>query len=168
MSLYKRGETYWVYFVHDGRRIRRSAFTADRNEAQRIHDQQKAQLWNVKQHGHTLNDALVLWLQQSERSRNEKNAVKLFLKLYPNRPLNQITGASIASALSAKGPAHANRIINCIGAALNLAHEAGLCEAVKIPRRKPPKSRIRWLKPKEWSALDFCLIEFLKISRFCR
>lgn len=155
MSLYKIGETYYVYIVHNGRRIRRSTGSADKQEAQRYHDELKAHLWNQPKHsGHTLNDALKLWLKQSPRSRNEKNAITLLLSLYPNRPISEITGTDILDALADKGPAHANRIASIVRAALNLAKGRLVDTVPKIPKRKVPASRIRWLTYDEWQRLD--------------
>lgn len=167
MSLYKIGETYYVYIVHNGRRIRRSTGSTDRQEAQRYHDELKAGLWQQKHKGHTLNDALKLWLKQSPRSRNEKNAIALLLSLYPNRPISEITGTDILDALADKGPAHANRIASIARAALNLA-KGRLVETVpKIPKRKVPPSRIRWLTYDEWDRLDKQLPEHLQaMARF--
>ena len=164
MPIYRRGETWWINITHKGERIRESTGTADEDEAWRIHDQIKADLWNRKRSGATLNDALVLWLKESERSVHEKNSVKQFLKLYPSRPLSEITGKDIVAALSEKSPAHANRIANNIRAAINLAVERGLLDTLpKIPRRKIKKTRpLRWLTPHEWNLLRPHLPDHLK------
>jgi integrase len=44
MSLYKRGDTWWMEFVKDGRRIRRSTGLSNRREAQKIEDAFKTQI----------------------------------------------------------------------------------------------------------------------------
>ena len=164
MPIYRRGETWWVNITHKGERIRESAGTTDEQEARRYHDQIKADLWNRKRSGATLNDALVLWLKESERSVHEKNSVKQFLKLYPSRPLSEITGKDIAAALSEKNPAHANRIANSIRAAIRLGAERGLIDvAPKIPRRKVKRNGpLRWLTPLEWDRLRPHLPNHLK------
>lgn len=105
-----------------------------------------------------------MWLKESERSVHEKNSVKQFLRLYPSRPLSEITGKDIAAVLSEKNPAHANRIANIPRAAINLAVERGLLDtAPKIPRRKIKKTRaMRWLTPVEWDTLRPHLPSHLK------
>lgn len=164
MPIYRRGETWWVNITHRGERVRQSTGTTNEQEAQRIHDQVKADLWNRKRSGATLNDALVLWLKESERSVHEKNSVKQFLKLYHSRPLSEITGKDIVAALSEKNPAHANRIASNIRAAINIAVERGLLDtAPKISRRKIKKTRaMRWLTPTEWNLLRPHLPSHLK------
>jgi len=39
MSLYKRGEIFWIALRHRGRRVRRSTGTTDRQAAKRQHDE---------------------------------------------------------------------------------------------------------------------------------
>lgn len=163
MPIYRRGDTWWITITHHGQRIRRTAGTSDRAEAQHLHDQIKADLWQQQRTGASLNDALKLWLKAAPRTVNERNAIKLFLGLYHNRPLAEVTGTSITAALADKGPAHANRIAGIIRAALNLAVEHGLIErAPKIARRKPPAGRLRWLTRAEWGRLRPHLPEHLQ------
>lgn len=162
MSIYRRGETWWVYLTHNGRRIRLSAKTADRKEAQEYHDRLKADLWNTKNSGHTLSDAFKLWLTAQPRTNNEKNAILLFMSLYPNRPISEITGKDIAAALVDKGPSHANRILNIVRAALNLAKSEWGIQVPVIPRRKSPPGRIRWITPQEWERLYMELPDHIK------
>lgn len=156
MSLYRRGETWWADIVVKGRRARLSLNTTDRKAAQRAHDELKASYWNQTKSGATLIDALVLWLKASPRSRNEKNAIAAFLKVYPSRPLSQVT--DIAEALSDKSPSHYNRIANIIRAAINLAHKSGLHDKpAKITRKRPPKGRLEWFTQDEWGLFDATL-----------
>lgn len=154
MSLYQRGDTWWISLVHNGQRIRQSARTSSKREAQRQHDELKARLWQQRLTGATLADAVKLWLTQSERTERERSALRVFLAIYPNRPLNRITGSDIAEALRDKKPATANRTINIIRAALNLAVRHNLAEhAPDIPRRQSPPGRLRWLTQQEWHTL---------------
>lgn len=49
MSIYTRGETWWIQFTApNGERIQRSARTKIKREAQELHDQLKAEAWRVK------------------------------------------------------------------------------------------------------------------------
>jgi integrase len=154
MPLYRRGSTWWVNITHRGRRVRQTTGTQDKARAQQIHDQLKADLWQQVDAGHTLADALKLWLEAEPRSRNDRNNLALFRDLYRNRPLADITGPDIAQALAGKGPAHYNRIVAVVRAALNMAAAHGMiARPPRIPRRKPPAGRIRWLTPAEWDTL---------------
>ena len=168
MPIYKRGATWWITITHKGQRVRQSAGTADKAEAQRQHDELKADLWQRTRSGHTLNDALVLWLKSYPRTVNEKNAIKMLLRLYHSRPLVDITGHDIAAALADKGPAHANRITTIVRAALNMAQAHGMIERVpKIPRRRAPAGRLRWLTHAEWQKLRAKLpVHILPMAEF--
>lgn len=164
MSLYQvtPGGVWYYYLVRDGRRLRRSTGTRDRQEAQRIHDVAAIAAWSRRRHGAGLSDALALWFQAAQRGRNDANAVRHFLTLYPDRPLADVTGLGIAQALADKGPATANRSIAILQSALNHAHRAGLCDPIHIPRRKVPRGRLRWLDDDEWGALHAELPDHLK------
>lgn len=66
MSLYKRGNVWWVRFTTpSGREIRETTSTSDRRQAQEYHDRRKADFWRISQLGerprHTWQDAVVRW-----------------------------------------------------------------------------------------------------------
>ena len=70
MSLRKRGGTWWIDFVTpSGRRVRRSAGTAEKSLAQELHDQLKAESWRIDRLGErprrTWDEAVVRWLKES-------------------------------------------------------------------------------------------------------
>src|SRR5579863_6429514 len=79
MSLYKRGDTWWVCFTsRRGKRIRRSAGTTDRKAAEEYHDRLKAETWRVEQLGErptrTWAEAAVKWLKEkAHKSSSEKD-----------------------------------------------------------------------------------------------
>lgn len=167
MSLYRRGETWWVHIVHKGNRVRESTGVKDRDEAQRYHDRRKAELWDEQRtrEAHSLGGAIALWLKSAERSEREKSALRVFLKLYHDRPLDEVSGADIASALLKKTPSTANRTINIIRAALRMAHQAGMLpEVPKIPKRKEPPQSIRFLTREEWDRLDKELVPHVQAA----
>jgi integrase len=162
MSLYQRGETWWVYIVVNGQRIRQSTGQTDKREAQKTHDQIKYSAKQLKESGKTLNDALKLWLTSKPRSYKEKSAIKCYLKLYPSRPLSQINGHDILDALHEYSASHYNRTSNIIRAAVNLACERGWCESIDIPRRETPPVSIRFLSKAEWEKLEYRLAPHIK------
>ncbi len=155
MSLYRRGDTWWLYLVHDGRRIRRSTEKDNRRDAQRIHDALKAELWNVRQNSGTLHAALDAWAKtagESDRCRIDK-----FKRLHKNVPLGTLSAESIERAIPATTNGTFNRYVNAITAALNRAKHP-----IKLARKKAPAGRVRWITRAEWDRLYAELPEHLQ------
>ena len=79
MSLFKRGNTWWVRFTApDGERIRRSAGTADKKQAREYEDRLKTRLWEIRKLGlkpeRTWQEAVVRWLKEtSHKATHEKD-----------------------------------------------------------------------------------------------
>ncbi|HVB66197.1 MAG TPA: hypothetical protein VND01_00710, partial [Candidatus Acidoferrales bacterium] len=70
MSLYKRGNIWWISFTTPlGQRIRESGNTTDRRKASKFLDKRKAELWQMdllcKRPEKTWNEAAVLWLNET-------------------------------------------------------------------------------------------------------
>ncbi len=154
MSIYLRGETWWLYVTVNGQRIRRSTETSDKRKAQEIHDQVKYSAKQLKESGKTLNDALKLWLTARPRSDREKSAIKIFLESYPNRPLSKVSGTDIFDATIKYNPSTYNRTINIIRASITLAENRGWCSGIKLIRRKENNHRLRFLTKAEWLRLQ--------------
>ena len=69
MSLYRRNTVWWVRFTTPGgERVRRSAGTTNKEEAQEYHDRLKAEIWKIQQLGRkprrTWEQAAVRWLKE--------------------------------------------------------------------------------------------------------
>lgn len=161
MSIYKRGETWYVYLVHHGQRIRESAHTTERKEAQRYHDELKAKLWQRKRvPGKTWREAVAAWVKDSPR--DEADLYRLRSLDIKDGPLSEMTEDTFARALADKSPATHNRYVNLLGAILKLAGSP-----IKIKRRKTPPSTFRWLTRAEWAKLEKNLPEhLLPLARF--
>jgi integrase len=153
VSIYKRGETWWVSITHNGQRVRQSTFTADRREAQRIHDRIKSELWNTKRGGFSLNDALKIWLTERPRSDRDRSAIRVLLNNYPSRPIHEVTAHGISDALGSRKPATKNKTLAIVNAAINLAHERGLCEKSYLKKIPVQNKRLRFLSHEEWAHL---------------
>jgi len=74
MSVFKRGKTYFLdIWLTNGERLRRSAQTSDRKAAQELHDQLKAQRWNVeklqKKRPYSVSEAAKRWLVENKDKR---------------------------------------------------------------------------------------------------
>ena len=83
MSLRKRGPVWWIDFVApDGERIRRSAETGNKVQAQELHDKLKSEIWRLQRLGdrprRIWQDAAVRWLrEQSHKASLEGDKEKL-------------------------------------------------------------------------------------------
>ncbi len=165
MSLYQRGQTWWIYLVHPvtGQRIRESARTADRGQAQRYEDERRAELWRetgAAPRERTWHDACTAWLTAAERSASDRYSLRALN--YTERPLSQVTRESIEAALAGKTPATYNRYRALIVAICNHAGHP-----LKIPLRKTKPGRIRFLSREEWDRLYAELPAHLKpLARF--
>lgn len=158
MSLYKRGNTWWIYLGRGGQRIRRSAQTSDKKRAQQLHDKTAADLWRQKELGHpadhTWADALKTWLKESDRGDPDRVRIAAFNRTFGNPALKEISPRMIDAALAGKTPANKARYMGIIIAILNLAKRKGL--VAEVPHiEKPPvsKGRIRWLTAEQWKNL---------------
>jgi integrase len=163
MSLYKRGDTWWLYIVHAGKRIRQSCETGDRERAQRIHDQVRAELWNIKPTGTSFYAALQAWQEAATRDRADAYRLAKFKKLFPDRPLSLVTAEDLAALIPASSPGTFNRYANIITAALNLAKVKGWIDTVPhLEHKRTAPTRLRWLSPKEWRRLQKQLPDHLR------
>jgi uncharacterized membrane-anchored protein YjiN (DUF445 family) len=110
MSIYKRNETWWIqYTAPDGRRVKQTAGTLNKQEAQELHDQLKAAAWRVKNLGdkprHTWQEAVIRWLSESSHKKSiETDKFKLrWLDKHLNKiNLDEITKAKIDEIKAAK------------------------------------------------------------------
>lgn len=155
MPLFKRGEV-WYIDIRRGRRgrIRCSTGTTDRQVAQRQHDELAARLWKQKQTGRQFWEALAAWVKERPRNPSEVRAVRLIRTGYGDRPLSEVTEASLIDAFGERDAATYNRLMNLVRSALNGAVQAGwLTQAPKIGRRKAVRKSFRWLTRTEWRKL---------------
>lgn len=169
MPLYRdeKSPLWYISITVKGRRIRKSTGTPDKQEAHRIHDQLKADLWQQKQDGVTWKDACADWLKHQPRDASDRYRLRALLTSIPDLPLDELTAADITPHITG-APATYNRALNLITAILNLAKRNGhLDTAPMLERKKIPPPRIRWLTQDEWQRLDAQLPPHLKpLARF--
>jgi integrase len=167
MSLYKRGDTWWVRFAAaNGEYIRRSAGTTDRRAAQEYHDQLKVKLWRVHNLGEkprrTWQEAVVRWVREREHKPGigeEKAKLRWLDQYFGKKMLDEITRDLIDEAAAAKRKevtaSTVNRYLALIRALLRMAcYEWEWID--KIPRVRlfpEPSKRVRWLSPEEAARL---------------
>jgi len=161
MSLYKdvsKGPHWYASISIKGRsRIRRSTGTADKAEAQRIHDEWKAAAWQspAPSNGKTWQHAAASWLTSEERGRTDRYFVRAFTERLGNPDLDAITTDTITGAMRAKSAGTWNRHRATVTAILHHAQAMGWLDKVPtIPSRKTPPGRTRWLTPAEWARLE--------------
>ena len=161
MAIYKREETWWVSFTTPGgKRIRRSAKTSDKKQAQEFEDRLKAEYWRVQTLGdkprRTWKEAAVRWSKDTAyKVDHEKDKSKL-------RWLDQFLGELYLDEIDRELIDHiaetkrdepnsseptANRYLALIRTVLRAARDEW--EWVdRIPKVKlftEPKRRIRWI-----------------------
>ena len=163
MSLYKRGEVWWVRLInHDGRRIRKSTGTENKEEAQEFHDRLKADLWRVKKLGerpeYTWNDAVVKWLKEKSHKVSLDKDKEIFRWVHPyldSVKLSDINRALLEKIQDAKVSestrATTNRYMAQLRAVLRrAAHEwEWIDKAPKAPMYTLNTKRVRWITPVE-------------------
>jgi integrase len=138
VSIYKRGNVWWYYIVHQGRH-RGSTGTSERAAAQRFHDELKAELWKERRGGY-IHSTLDAWAVGKGES-DQYHAGKL-KRLIEDGPIEGLNPKEIA-ALLPQNPGTFNRYANVLSA-------AGIA---KLKRKKNPAGRIRWLTAEEWNSL---------------
>jgi integrase len=167
MSLYKRGETWWTRFTApSGERIRRSAGTTDKREAQEYHDQLKVELWRVHRLGEkprrTWQETAVRWLREREHKatiEQDKAKLRWLDQFFGDKLLDEISRDLIDEVATTKRseatPATANRHLALIRAILRLARdEWEWIDKVPHVRLFPEQSkRVRWLSPEDVARL---------------
>ncbi len=161
MSLYKQPNSpyWWVNIqVYGHPRVRRSTGTADRIQAQRVHDEIKAGLWQQPRlKGHTWGQAVMAWVEAAPRSESELLSLAKFGRYFADCLLTDITREKVHKALNefCKTSGTYTRYRTMIAAILNLAKENGsLREVPRLTERKDKKEKPReWITRAQWNKL---------------
>jgi integrase len=159
MQLYRRGKSpvWWCDFRHQGRRIRKSTGTTDRQEAQEYADRLKANLWRLARLGEraviTWNAAVLDWLDAHKHLRtlsDRKDQLRFASTWLSGKPLTAID-QDVLDALGKRkeatgvAPATVNRLLAAVSAVLGHAFKkGGITVKPPIPKRHEPQKRIRW------------------------
>ena len=167
MSLYKRGSTWWIRFTTpSGERIRCSAGSANKAQAQELHDRLKSDAWRVERLGeklkYTWDDAGYKWLLETQhKATHDSDKAKLrWLQSYlRGKPLLEIDRTLVAKIGETKAtqasPSTANRFLALIRAILRKAalEWEWIDKLPKIRLYLEPKRRIRWITPEQVKTL---------------
>lgn len=166
MSLYKPEDSpfWYINISRPGfRRVRESTGATDRQEAQRIHDERKAELWKLKAplRGRTWGAAVKLWISRQSRSDSELYSLRKFAKHFRDRYIEEVDASAVDEALSAfcETAGTYMRYRTMVRAILGVAKDEGwITEVPKLRTRKDRKPSARmWLTPEQWDKLYLCL-----------
>lgn len=167
MSIYKRGNMWWVrYTTPGGKLVRQSAQTEDKQAAREYHDKLKAESWRVAKLGQkptrTWDEAAYRWLQETHDKKSHIGDVYMIAWLQPylsKKILPEVTRDVVMQIAEVKrkeaSPSRANRFLALIRAILRRAEREWewLEKAPTVKMYKEPKRRVRWLTPEQASAL---------------
>jgi integrase len=153
MSLFSRGDTWWVDIRHKNQRIRKTTGTSDRAEAQRVHDELKAALWRNKYLGekipHSFAQAVDKWCAEHTEKRSiETDAHRLLwlVERIGDLQLDQIDEEVVEELIELKkaekfqGRAISNSTVNRTLSALSVIFKAAV--AWRWLERVPPIRRL--------------------------
>lgn len=161
MSLYRRGNIWWIKLTSNGKRLRESAGTTNRKEAQAFHEKRKGEIWRQVKLGEsppvTWGEAVKKWLSLKPRGLPDRYRIKNFdIGLEAALPL---PGKTITDALSKNSTAASAGSWNRSLALIVSIHNSSSVTPPKVERRKMPPGRTRWLTEQEWSKLHSTLQE---------
>jgi len=164
MAIRKRGAVWWIDFTApSGERIRRSAETGDKVEAQEYHDRLKAEAWRQRKleeaPRRTWNDAVVRWCaEQSHKATAEEDKAKLrwLDKYLGSKTLDSINRDMIEGVTRAKladgcSNATVNRTLALVRAILRRCARdwQWLDRSPSVRMLKEPTRRVRYLTQAE-------------------
>jgi integrase len=157
MSLFRRGDWWWIDLSSDEGRIREPAKTTDRKEAQAFHEKRKGEIWRHDKLGEakpvTWGEAVKAWLEVKPRSASERYMIRA-MDLAPASSL-PLSTEQIKRAVTSKSPGSWNRYLSLVKA----IHSCAGISASPIKRRPTPQGRTRWLTAEEWQKLERILRE---------
>ena len=180
MSLRKRGSVWWIDIATpSGERVRRSAETGNKAQAQELHDKLKSEVWRLQKLGdrprHIWQDAAVRWLSEQAHKASlddDKEKLRWLDRHLANRELESITRALIDAITEAKradgcSNATVNRTLALIRAILRkcVRDWEWLDRAPAVRLLKEPTRRIRFLN---WHQARLLLRDCLRICKAWR
>lgn len=167
MSLFKRGRVWWIDFTTpSGERIRDSARTKDKAQAQELHDKLKSDAWRVCTLGEkpkrTWDEAAYKWLIESQHKathEEDKAKIRWLQTFFRGRLLMEIDREFIGKVGSIKAEqssqSTANRYLALIRAILRKAAYdwEWIDKPPKVKLYREAKRRIRWITPAQAQTL---------------
>jgi integrase len=163
------------FVTQNGKRIRHSAKTADKKQAQEYHDRLKAQYWRIDvladKPDYTWKDAVVYWAESRksnpsfyndtlEIKRLDKYLGKLTLKQIKTETIERIKRLRMKDGVS---PRTVNATLQCIRSVMRTAKDLEWIDNLPSFKLLPePKRRIRFLTEEEEARLLAVLPQHVK------
>lgn len=151
MPLYRIGHTWYIDLATHRGRIRRSAKTTERKEAQAYYDRVKREAWRQEQLGElprvTWGEAVQRWMDTKNPGLPDRYRLRR-LKIHLD-DLLPITSHVIMKNTEGLSAGSVNRFIGLI----TTIHTLSGVTAPVLTRKSEPLGRIRWLTSEEWVRL---------------
>ena len=159
-GIYQRGGIWYLDIrLPGGTRLRRSAGTTDKQQAQELRAKLEHELWQQTRLGtkpkRTWDEAAVKWLQEKGGKKSIQSDIYRLrhLATLRGRELGSLDRHFIMQTVEAMSCSNStkNRYLALIRAILNKAEREWewIDKAPKLTLYREPKKRIRWLKPEE-------------------
>ena len=153
--LYRVGKTWYIDIGTARGRLRRSAGTEDRRQAQAFHDRVRNEIWRQEKLGEaprvTWGQAVKKWEEERNPGRPDRYRLgALAIDAQSALPFSSETLAKVLSGLTAGSFNRALGVISAIHRTVGL-------EPPKISRKSTPPGRTRHLTKKEWVKLKKAL-----------
>jgi len=155
MAIKLRGDTYWIDVQINGVRIRESLKTADKKEAQRLHDVRRTELWNGRvlkvKPKKTFDEACDRWFKERAHKasiQEDRDKAAYFRPKLGRRQLSTITRDDIEALLpESVKPATRNRYRAFMRSVLRAAEREWdwLDRAPVLRTEAEPKRRVAFL-----------------------
>lgn len=151
MPLYRVGKVWYIDLPTARGRIRRSAGTADKKQAQAYHDRVKGELWRQAKLGEapsvTWGEAVKKWVETRNPGVPDRYRLRrLEIPLGELLPISEATVLESATGLK-------DGSLNRLFALIATIHKLSGVTPPPLERKPNPQGRIRWLTSEEWSRL---------------
>ncbi len=163
MGVFKRGDVWWIdYFTPNGKRVRQSSGTDDKEKALELHDRLKVRHWEEQRLGvrpdRSWQEAAVRWVKETKHKRShDKDVAKLrYLDAtLGGLMLSQVTRDVIDAIGERKAKessqSNANRYLALIRSILRRAKDdwEWVHHIPKVRLYQERTKRVRWIKKEE-------------------
>lgn len=151
MSIYRFGKVWYIDLPTSQGRLRRSAGTTDKKQAQTYHDRVRDQLWRQERLGEkapiTWEEAVLKWLEIKPRGKPDRYRLRS-LKIDPRSAL-PLPPDCLNNYSTTNSNGTWNRLLSLVVA----IHNASGVKPPEISRKPMPPGRTRWLSLEEWQKL---------------
>lgn len=167
MGVYKRGDVWWIDFTTpNGRRVRESSGTQDRQQAQELHDRLKVRCWEEQRLGvkpqRSWKEAAIRWLKETSHKKSHQDDIEKLRYLDPylgGLMLNEVTRDVVEKIGEAKADAtstaNANRTLALVRAILRRARDdwEWIDHIPKVRLYPEARRRVRWITKEQAAVL---------------